>query len=208
MKLVNKYIKITFAAMLSTLMLNLSFANNTGIQDINLSKIENVNIDTVKQERVKRHNQERKKYGLDWYILNQDFNISAKTRSDKLSNAWKTRNLHQRSTKDWYYSYWNIKSWFQNLWVGFEDTSGTLFTESIGRWYYKCNKTDCTQDLIKSIKSTFKFFISEKGRSWKPHYNSIVSSKFSNMWVWISIDKKNNRYFLVSHYWVNTINTK
>ncbi|MFZ2150618.1 MAG: CAP domain-containing protein [Candidatus Absconditicoccaceae bacterium] len=189
--------------------IGISLVNGTDIdQNTQLSTIENVNIDIVKQEWTKRHNQERKKYGLDGYILNQDFNISAKTRSDKLSKSGKLRNLHQRSTKDGYYSYGNIKSWFQNLGVDFEDVNGTLFTESIGRGYYKCNKTDCTQDLIKSIKSTFKFFMSEKGRSRKPHYNGIVSSNFSNMGVGISIDKKTNRYFLVSHYGVNTINTK
>jgi len=181
----------------------ISFADTTGIQ---FSKIENVNLDIVKQERTKRHNQERLIYWLSWYILDNNLNKTAKTRSDRLSKLGKS--THQRTSKDWYYSYWNIKSRFENLWVGFEDVSWTLFTESIWRGYYKCNKTDCTQDLIKSIKSTFKFFMNEKYKSRQPHYNWIVMDNFSNMWVWISIDKKTNRYFLVTHYWVNTINSK
>ena len=175
-------------------------------QNTSFSKIENVNIDLVKQEWIKRNNQERSIYWLSWYVLDNNLNKSAKTRSDKLIKLWKS--THQRTNKDWYYNYWNIKSRFENLWINFEDISWTLFTESIWRWYYKCNKKDCTQDLIKSIKSTFKFFMSEKGKSRQPHYNWIVMENFSNMWVWISIDKKTNRYFLVSHYWVNTINTK
>ena len=189
--------------------LGISLANDTKtIQNTGFSKIENVNIDTVKQEWTKLHNLERSKYWLSWYILDSNLNKTAKTRSDKLTNSWTIKNLHQRSSKDWYYNYVNIKSRFTWLWVSFEDVSWTLFTESIWRWYYKCNKLDCTQDLIKSIKSTFKFFMSEKNKKSKPHYNGIVMKKFSNIWVWISIDKKTNRYFLVSHYWVNTINTK
>lgn len=184
--------------------LGISLGNNTEIsQKNNFSKIENVNIDIVKQERTKRHNQEREKYWLSWYVLDNNLNKTAKTRSDKLTKLWKS--THQRSTKDGYYNYWNIKLRFENLWVNFEDINGTLFTESIWRWYYKCSKLDCTQDLIKSIKSTFKFFMSEKNRNRKPHYNWIIMKNFSNIWVWISVDKKTNRYFLVTHYWVNTI---
>lgn len=175
-----------------------------GNQNIQFSKIENVNLDIVKQEWTKRHNQERQIYWLNWYILDTNLNKTAKTRSDKLTKLGKS--THKRSTKDWYYNYWNIKTRFENQWVEFKDVSWTLFTESIWRWYYKCSKLDCTQDLIKSIKSTFKFFMSEKNKSRKPHYNWIVMENFSNIWVWISIDKKNNKYFLVSHYWVNTIN--
>lgn len=181
----------------------ISFADTTWIQ---FSKIENVNLDIVKQERTNRHNKERSIYWLSWYVLDNNLNKTAKTRSDKLSKLG--RSTHKRASKDWYYNYWNIKSRFENLWVNFEDVSWTLFTESIWRWYYKCSKADCTQDLIKSIKSTFKFFMSEKGKSRQPHYNWIVMDNFSNMWVWISIDKKTNRYFLVTHYWVNTINSK
>jgi len=112
--------------------LGISFGDNIkSIQNTGFSKIENINIDTIKKEWTKRHNQERLKYSLSWYILDNNLNKTAKTRSDKLANSWTTNNLHQRITKDWYYNYWNIKLRFENLWIGFKDVNWTLFTESI-----------------------------------------------------------------------------
>jgi hypothetical protein len=35
------------------------------------------------------------------------------------------------------------------------------------------------------------------------HYKAAVMKHFTQMWVWIAIDKVNNRYYLVIHYWVN-----
>jgi len=60
MKSIKKPIKSSLIAMMFTLILGLSLANNTGTTK--LSTIENVNIDIVKQEWAKRHNQERAKY--------------------------------------------------------------------------------------------------------------------------------------------------
>jgi hypothetical protein len=35
------------------------------------------------------------------------------------------------------------------------------------------------------------------------HYRAAVMKHFTQMWAWIAIDKSNNRYYIVLHYWVN-----
>jgi hypothetical protein len=35
------------------------------------------------------------------------------------------------------------------------------------------------------------------------HYRAAVMKHFTQMWAWITIDKSNNRYYLVIHYGVD-----
>jgi hypothetical protein len=39
---------------------------------------------------------------------------------------------------------------------------------------YSCKEIDCTEDFIAAIKKSRKFFMSEKGKTYKPHYNAIM----------------------------------
>ena len=112
---------------------------------------------------------------------------------------------HQRLAGDGYYNYRSIKSWFAGLGIGFHDESGTMFSENIGYGYYKCAKSDCTDALIKAIKSTRTFFMNEKYKKSQPHYGSIVSKTFDSVGLGISL--RGNMYYLVSHYGKNVMKT-
>jgi hypothetical protein len=115
-----------------------------------------------------------------------------------------------RNSWDWTYSYNSILSWFHDLWINFPasvkcDASANCasFSESVWYWYYKCSKSDCTQDLINAVKKTRTWLImNEKSYNWD-HYRAAIMKHFTQMWAWIAIDKSHNRYYVVFHYWVN-----
>jgi hypothetical protein len=62
---------------------------------------------------------------------------------------------------------------------------------------YSCQKDDCTDDFIKAIKKSRSFFMSEKGKSYRPHYNAIMGT-FSSIGLGVGI--AGNKYYLVTHY--------
>ena len=162
----------------------------------------NVDYSKVQSSRLEWQNGERSKLGLDAYTGNVLLKKSAQQRAETLKNKWTT--THKRLTGDGYYNYRSIKNRFADQGVGFNNESGTMFTESLGRWYYSCKKADCTDAFIKAMKSTFSFFMSEKRYGW-PHYRAIISSQFTSLWLGIAISGK--KYYLVSHYGKNVVAT-
>ena len=107
---------------------------------------------------------------------------------------------HKRSPSAPYYDYPAIEAWFDNLGVSFENVQGKTFTENIGWGPYRCAADDCTDELIAAIRTTFDFFLSEKDKQYRPHYNAIVSPYFTRMGLGIAIDPAAKRYFLTAHF--------
>lgn len=168
---------------------------------INQSDIlKNVDRDRVQEEILRWHNEERNKLWLSDYIINDKLNYSALVWADNLAKNNRKSSTHTRTPWDWYYNYDKILSWFNNLWIDF-DYKRTAFTENVAYQVYSCNKSDCTQDMINALKKWFDFWMSEKGRSYRPHYNAISSNIFTDMWfgVWIS----GKWYWIVTHYGIN-----
>ena len=160
-----------------------------------------VNFAKVQSARLDWQNTERKKLGLPVYTGNDILQSSAQDRAESLKDMGTV--THQRKATDGYYNYWSIKSRFSDHGVGFSDDSGTLFSESLWWGYYLCSKDDCTDSLIKAIKSTFTFFMNEKGKWNQPHYKAIVSKDFTS--VWLGITTVGKQYYLVSHYGRNIV---
>ena len=152
-----------------------------------------------------RHNEERNNVWVDSYSYNLDLEWSATTRATILADSHKTSNLHLRNVWDWYYNYNSMLNRFSNLWIDFPKSLkwASSFSESIWYWGYKCNKSDCTQDLVTAIKKTWTNLIMKEKASKGSHYNAATMKHFTQMWAWIAIDKSNNRYYLVLHYGVD-----
>lgn len=161
----------------------------------------NVDMSKIKTTWLTWTNTERKTLGLKTYTWSILLDTSAQKWSEYLQALGRT--THQRLTGDGYYNYRSIKNWFALQKIGFRDDSGTVFSESLGRGYYTCTKADCTDALLKAIKSTWNFFMSEKYKKSKPHYNAIASKSFNSVGLGISVTK--NRYYLVSHYAKNAV---
>lgn len=161
----------------------------------------NINIEKVKTTRLQRHNQERQSLKLKEYIYDTKLESTAIQRANYLRSINGT--THKRTSADRYYNYDTIINRFSSLGVNFNQGGGTLFSESIGRWIYSCTKADCTDDLIKAIKSTFKFFMSEKGKASQPHYKGIINKQFTKIGLGIAYNAASKKYFLVTHYSVD-----
>jgi uncharacterized protein YkwD len=129
---------------------------------------------------------------------------------DKTALEWsqialkRDRIVHKRDlSDDLFYNYKEIKKWFLDRGLDFTNIKGYTFTENIGYGYYVCGDYDCTEKLIKSIRSTFNFFMAEKNlkeRWQRAHYESIVNKYFREIGLGIIIDEDNKGYYLTVHY--------
>lgn len=162
---------------------------NTIIQN---DLIKNVDWDKVQEEILRRHNDERSKKWLILYTSNSSLNYSALTRANQIANEErKTGNTHLRKSTDKYYSTESIKNWFYDLWI-YVDT----FSESNAYWYYKCTKSDCTQEILSVLKKCFNRTFLNAG-----HYKAVISTTYDQVWVWVA--KNGNWVWMTAHYSVN-----
>jgi len=165
----------------------------------------NIDEQKVRNAILSRHNDERDNVWANPYTYNIDLEWSATVRANKLASSSKVQNLHLRNSGDWTYNYNSILNRFSNLWIKFPSSVkwAASFSESIWYWYYKCSKSDCTQDLINAAKKTRTWLIMKEKSDNGSHYRAAVMKHFTQMWAWIAIDKSNNRYYIVLHYGVN-----
>ncbi|HMT27237.1 MAG TPA: CAP domain-containing protein [Candidatus Absconditabacterales bacterium] len=162
------------------------------------TSIKNVDMNTVRQARLGWFNTERKLVGVPAYSYNARLDATALERSDySKKNGTIT---HERNAGDGYYNYPVINQRFLDRGINPKNISRVTHSENIGRGVYKCSKADCTQNLITAIKSTFDFYMSEKGKSFRPHYNSMVNKYFGIIGLGISIDEAKGKYYLTVHY--------
>ena len=165
----------------------------------------NVDIQKVRNAILSWHNEERRNNWANPYTYNLDLEWSATIRASNLSVSGKTKNLHARNTWDWYYNYNSMTNRFSNLWINFWPAPkwAASFSETVWRNVYKCDKSDCTQEIITAVKKTWDWLIMKEKTSNGSHYRTATMKHFTQMWAWIAIDKANNRYYLVIHYGVD-----
>lgn len=168
------------------------------VVDLLSLEIPNVDMEQVRSTWLERHNQERASLWLDPLAYHLALESTATTRAKYLGTLRTT--THKRTSSDGYYSYSSIKQWFLNQWIVFaheEQKGQSLFTENLWWNVYTCKKTDCTKEFIAAIKKSRVFFMSEKWKSSRPHYNAIVGN-YTSLWLGVAIS--GTRYYLVSHY--------
>lgn len=109
---------------------------------------------------------------------------------------------HSRPGQKVYYDYKRMVSWFKNLGLTFPNVKGKTFVENIGWDRYACSASDadCTDEMISSIKSTYNFFIGEKNKKYRAHYDSIMSPEFKKIGLGIAVDLTKKKYYLTVHY--------
>lgn len=166
---------------------------------------QNVNLTEVRSTWLGWYNAERKKEKLAPYTFSSVL--------DKTALAWsetaKKRGYlnHKRDGQTSYYDYNLIKKWFEAQGVIFKG-SGTLFTENIGWGPYNCTKKDCTQEMTDTIRYTFDAYMAEKGKKYRPHYNSLMSSVYTKIGLGIVVDSAKGKLYLTVHYAVRPYNVK
>lgn len=185
-------------AQMKSLWTTISTTNVSFTIDSSGMNIPNVDLAKVRDVWLSLHNAERKTKSLTPFTYGPVLEWTASTWAQHLADIGTTS--HKRKSTDRYYSYASIKQWFINQWITFatkEKSGQPLFTENLWWNVYTCKKTDCTDDFIKAIKKSRAFFMSEKGKSSKPHYNAIVGN-FSTIGLGVAV--VGNKYYLVTHY--------
>ena len=129
------------------------------------------------------------------------------TRLDSTAYDWnqvftsgKGQNHHRRNLWDSYYSFSTIDRWFLTRGINPIVINRAKHTENVGYGSYSCSSSDCTDVLIRSIRSTFDFFMSEKGKAYDAHYRSIIQPNFSKIWLSVIVVPGERRYYLTVHY--------
>ncbi|MDR2540411.1 MAG: CAP domain-containing protein [Candidatus Peribacteria bacterium] len=162
----------------------------------------NVNVQKVRDTVLSWHNEERASVGVAPYFYSSAFEATAQTWVNNLKDNAITSNTHVRTTGDGYYNYDKITAWFAELGIEFPVLAGgrVSFSESVGRGYYKCSSSDCTESLIVAIKTTRDDLFMKEKVSNGSHYRAVVMSHFTQVGVGISIDPVKKRYYMVVHY--------
>ncbi len=151
------------------------------------------------------YNTARAQNGLKPYVYNEALNETAANWS--FYSEKKGSIDHKRAGQKSYYDYKKVGAWFASKGVTFATrTSGNSdYVENIGWDYYSCSKADCTDDLIASIKSTYNFFIGEKNKKYRAHYESIMNKSYHEIGMGIAVDPAKKKYYLTVHYGTDVI---
>lgn len=157
--------------------------------------IANVDWNQVESAWLSWHNEEREKFWLEPYTINETLNYSSLIRAQQLASTNKKSYTHTRSQWDWYYNYNSIKNRFSNLGIVF-NYEWTAFSESNAYQYYTCKKTDCTQEIISVLKKCFDWVLKDR-----THYPAVISKVYDQIWFWVAINGKYVR--VTTHYWIN-----
>ena len=64
---------------------------------------------------------------------------------------------------------------------------------------------DCTDQIIKATEETWRFFMAEKGKTYAPHYKSMISSWYEQAGFGVSIDPISKKYYFTAYYSVPTL---
>jgi Cysteine-rich secretory protein family len=175
-----------------------SSQNNSSLSYSPLS-IPNVDTVRVRTTWLSWYNTTRKSLGRSEY--------SYDARLDKTASDWnkifaegRWLNHHTRTPGDGYYNFPKIDAWFLARWINPKVINRSKHTENVGYGYYTCNQGDCTDELIESIRSTYMFYMSEKGKSYDAHYQSIINPYFTKIGMDIIVVPNEKRYYLTVHY--------
>jgi hypothetical protein len=161
-------------------------------------QIPHVDIQEVRRVWASWINDARAVQGLAPYTQNKELNYSATLWSLHAKQAGGIS--HKRTGQKAYYDYGMIKNWFSNLDLDFSNVKSATFTENVGWGIYSCKKADCTQDLIDDIRTTFDFYMGEKGKASDSHYRSIMKPEFRLIGMGIAVDSASGKYYITTHY--------
>lgn len=167
----------------------------------------NIDTERVLKTWISWQNKVRKESWIQDYTYNSILNNSALKWSQISKKRWHID--HKRNTWDEYYNYKKIGNWMQWQWVICKNISKKTFSESLWYGIFSCDDEDCTDKLVDSLKWTFNFYMSEKGKKYTPHYSAIVSPYFSTIGTGIELTKTGKttyKYYLTTHYCTELIN--
>lgn len=169
-----------------------------------------INRNKVEEAWISFHNHERKNLWLKELKINKYLNNTSFEWSENQKSFWEMS--HKRLESDNFYNHRSIENWFWNRWIKCSPKWGISVTESIAKYSFYCDKENCTDELIKSIREIFLIYMAEKWLKYpdNAHYRAIIHKNLSEIWLWISINETSTKnlyeYYLTSHYCTEIIN--
>ncbi len=161
--------------------------------------VQNVDMGRIRDAWFSWYNNTRSDLGLGNYSYDPRLDVTAHDWNIEFAR-WKGQNHHRRNPSDSYYNFPIIDAWFTARGISPIVINRSKNTENVGYGYYACASSDCTESLITSVRSTFDFFMSEKGKSYDAHYRSIVNPYFTKMGFDIIVVPSEKRYYITVHY--------
>ena len=160
----------------------------------------NVDMQRVRETWLKWYFDARAEQGLPPYVYNDQLSRTANVWSQEAVRRGEI--THKRDPGDAYYDYVKITAWFKNLGLVFKNVYGVTHTENIAWEMYACSasQVDCTDDMISQVRKAFDFYMAEKDKAYKPHYNSIMNKYFKEIGLGIAVDRLAHKYYLTVHY--------
>ncbi len=160
------------------------------------SEIPNVDLRRVRETWLGWYNAERSERGLTSYTFNPYLTRSASIWSKAAAEQGFID--HARDATIAGYNYASVKQWFLDLGLDFRNVHSQTFTENIGWGPYRCNDTDCTDELLAAVRTTFDFYLGEQDLSYRPHFNAIVNPSFTITGLGLSVN--GGKYYLTAHF--------
>jgi uncharacterized protein YkwD len=159
---------------------------------------DSINAQAVKDAWLTWINEARAKAGLQPYVMNLQLSRTA----TNWSNYARARGFidHKRAGQTAYYDYGKVVAWFKGFGLTFKQVGRSGVTENITWNIYSCKEADCTDELVKASRDGFDYFMSEKGKAYSPHYDSIMSPNFEMMGVGVAVDEAKKKFYLTVHY--------
>ncbi len=161
-------------------------------------EIPQVDTEEVRRVWLQWINGERATQGLPAYRYDRHLSQTAALWS--ASAKEKGSMSHKRAGQSAYYDYNRMVQWFDTLGLSFKNENRSTFTENIGWGYYTCKEDDCTEEFLKGLRSTFDLYLSEKGKAYRPHYNSIMNPDFHIIGMGVAADPKTGKFYVTTHY--------
>ncbi len=168
-------------------------------QSANVPALQNVDMSRVRWTWMDWYNAVRQGEWVATYSYDTRLDVTAYDWNQVFASA-KGQNHHRRNSGDSYYSFATIDQWFISRGINPKVINRAKHTENVGYGYYSCHSNDCTDTLIRSIRSTFDFFMSEKWKAYDAHYRSIVQPYFSKIGLSIIVVPEEKKYYLTVHY--------
>lgn len=161
----------------------------------------NIDFDEVKNYWLEITNREREKQWLEPYSFDEKLEKTANLWSQvqKQRGEW----THKRDPWDSFYNYSKINTWFADNGVQCKNIYRVTHSENVGSRWFSCSDDECTEETKQAVKKTFDFYMSEKGKDYSPHYDSLMNGYFTKIWFGLDIEKKGNNsfeYYLTVHY--------
>lgn len=169
------------------------------IQSSNNPTISWVDMNRVRSTWIGWYNSVRSDLGLGAYVFDARLDVTAHSWNIEFAKG-KWQNHHRRNPGDSYYDFPVIDAWFIARGINPKVIDRAKHTENVGYGYYSCSDSDCTDELISSIRGTFNFFMSEKWKAYDAHYRSIVQPYFTKIGMDIIVVPSEKRYYITIHY--------